>query len=281
MIPHSSLSTMALFRLLKSQQIQFAGHKKWKIYGKLKCRSGKRMKKENRVFFNLEADAKAAGYRPCGHCMPIAYQQWKMELFARDANANKNLLPQDGEVYYHGRVVNLDQANALLEDLLKSIAWEHDQAKIFGKTIITKRKVAWYGDFPFPYRYSGTEKIALPWNDLLQTIKQLAELHSGETYNSCLLNLYHSGEEGMAWHSDDEKELQKDSTIASLSFGADRKFAFKHRQTKERIDLWLEHGSLLTMKGTTQTHWVHRLPPTKKVKLPRVNLTFRQMNPLP
>ena len=281
MIPHHSLTAHTLYRMLKQRQIRFAGHKKLKIYGTLQCRSGKRMKKENRVFFNFEEQAQAAGYRPCGHCMPIAYQKWKMELFAKDADPAKNLLPQDGEVYYYGRVVDLQHAHTLFEDLLHHIAWQHDQAKIFGKTIITKRKVAWYGDDPFPYRYSGTEKIALPWNDLLQTIKQVAEQQSGETYNSCLLNLYHSGDEGMAWHSDDEKELQKDSTIASLSFGAERKFAFKHRHTKERIDLWLEHGSLLTMKGTTQTYWMHRLPPTKKVKAPRVNLTFRQMNALP
>jgi alkylated DNA repair dioxygenase AlkB len=103
------------------------------------------------------------------------------------------------------------------------------------------------------------------------------EAVSGEKYNSCLLNLYHTGEEGMAWHSDGEKELQKDGAIASLSFGAERKFSFKHKVTKEKIELWLQDGSLLVMKGTTQSHWLHRLPPTKKVLTPRINLTFRQI----
>jgi alkylated DNA repair dioxygenase AlkB len=90
-----------------------------------------------------------------------------------------------------------------------------------------------------------------------------------------LLNLYHTGEEGMAWHSDGEKDLKKDGAIGSMSFGAERKFAFKHKKNQEKVELFLEHGSLLVMKDTTQTHWLHRLPPTKRVASARVNLTFR------
>ena len=82
----------------------------------------------------------------------------------------------------------------------------------------------------------------------------------------------------MTWHSDGERELKKNGAIASLSFGAEPRFAFKHKQTGEKVNLKLEHGSLMTMKGTTQTHWLHRLPPTKSVKSPRINLTFRQIN---
>jgi len=90
-----------------------------------------------------------------------------------------------------------------------------------------------------------------------------------------LANLYHDGSEGMAWHSDGEKDLKKDGAIASLSFGAERKFAFKHKQSKETVSMVLEHGSLLVMKDTTQTNWLHRLPPTKRINKPRINLTFR------
>lgn len=200
-----------------------------------------------------------------------------MELFERKVDPDKNWLPQDGTVNYYGKIFDPTEANRLFEVLLHKIDWQADQAVIFGKTIVTKRKVAWYAEKPFPYRYSGTTKIALPWTTELRSIKEQAEKHSGEYYNSCLLNLYHSGEEGMAWHSDGETELKKDGAIASLSFGVERKFSFKHKQTKERIDLQLENGSLMVMKGCTQTHWLHRLPPTKKVHLPRVNLTFRQM----
>ena len=101
---------------------------------------------------------------------------------------------------------------------------------------------------------------------------------TGETFNSCLLNLYHSGGEGMAWHSDGEKDLKKNGAIASMTFGAERKFSFKHKETKETISLTLEHGSLLIMKGETQKHWLHRLPPTKLITQPRINLTFRTIN---
>ncbi|MFM1962264.1 MAG: hypothetical protein RLZZ172_1109 [Bacteroidota bacterium] len=198
-----------------------------------------------------------------------------LSLFDTIPDFEKNLLPQDGEVFYHGRILDLQKATQFKDELMNDIAWENDQAVIFGKLIITKRKVAWYGDSQFSYTYSGITKTALPWTPALEALKRMVEELSGETYNSCLLNLYHTGEEGMAWHSDGEKDLKKNGAIASLSFGAERKFAFKHKQTGEVVNTFLEHGSLLVMKGTTQTHWLHRLPPTKKVDAPRINLTFR------
>lgn len=187
------------------------------------------------------------------------------------------LLPFDGDVEYFGKVLSTKQANHLLQRLLTSIEWRNDEAVIFGRHIITKRKVAWYADKPFSYTYSNITKQALPWTPELLELKTLSEKLTGAAYNSCLLNLYHSGEEGMAWHSDDEKTLGHHSAIASLSFGAERKFSFKHKQTKETVSVVLEHGSLLVMKGATQINWLHRLPPTKKVNKPRVNLTFRLM----
>lgn len=108
-------------------------------------------------------------------------------------------------------------------------------------------------------------------------LKTIAEHESGETYNSCLLNLYHDGSQGMAWHSDGERDLKQNGAIGSISLGAERKFALKNKKTKEVVTKILEHGSLLVMKGTTQTHWVHRLPPTKIVHTPRINLTFRNI----
>ena len=196
-----------------------------------------------------------------------------MDLFNNDLNAN--LLPYDGEVIYYGLV--LPQAKAILyfDTLMKDIEWKHDEAIIFGKKIITKRKVAWYGDDNYAYTYSNTTKQALSWTKELLELKKLAEEITGTKYNSCLLNLYHNGDEAMAWHSDDEKSLGKNTAIASLSLGAERKFAFKHKTTKEKRDLILENGSLLVMKGTTQTHWLHRLSTSAKVKHPRINLTFR------
>jgi alkylated DNA repair dioxygenase AlkB len=198
-----------------------------------------------------------------------------MDLFSTETITN--LLPYDGEVNYYGKMVDKPHADYYLDKLLNTIDWKNDEAIIFGKHIITKRKVAWYGDANYSYAYSGTTRHALPWTKELLELKALVEGLTATVYNSCLLNLYHNGDEGMAWHSDDEKALGKDSTIASLSFGAERKFALKHRITKEGTSLFLKHGSLLVMKGTTQTHWLHSLPKTKKVTSPRVNLTFRTM----
>lgn len=199
-------------------------------------------------------------------------------LFTLPLDSSKNYLPQDGTVHYHGAICSADEAHRFYEKLLNTIEWKNDEAIIFGKRIITKRKVAWYAAEPFEYTYSKVTKQALLWTPELLEIKKLAEEHSGETYNSCLLNLYHNGSEGMAWHSDGEKDLKKNGTIASMSFGAERKFAFKHKQTKEVVNIHLENGSLLVMKGITQTHWLHRLPPTKNVHTPRINLTFRTIH---
>jgi alkylated DNA repair dioxygenase AlkB len=198
-----------------------------------------------------------------------------MKLFEDIIEKTKNWLPADGTVNYYGKLLNKNEADFYLNKLLETIEWRNDEAIIFGKKIITKRKVAWYGEKPFEYTYSNITKYALPWTKELLELKTLIEKETGETFNSCLLNLYHNGEEGMAWHSDGETDLKKDGAIGSLSFGAERKFSFKHKQTDNKVELILEHGSLLVMKGTTQKHWLHRLPPTKKVMKPRVNLTFR------
>ena len=198
-----------------------------------------------------------------------------MDLFNNYVDKSRNVLPKDGIVNYYGKLISTRKADVFFNKLQTTIDWKNDEAIIFGKRIITKRKVAWYGEKPFKYTYSKTTKEALPWTKELLELKQLVEAKTGETFNSCLLNLYHTGEEGMAWHSDGEKDLKKNGAIASLSLGAERKFGFKHKATKEAVFFYLEHGSLLVMKGSTKTHWLHRLPPTKKVSTPRINLTFR------
>ena len=186
-----------------------------------------------------------------------------------------NLLPADGVVDYYGQVLAPAEAARYLDRLLTHIDWRNDEAVIFGRHIITKRKVAWYGDSDYTYAYSNIIRQALPWTEDLLGLKAMTERLTGATYNSCLLNLYHDGEEGMAWHSDDEKELAPDGAIASLSFGAERRFLLRHKASKEQVEVSLASGSLLVMRGTTQTHWLHSLPKMKKVRAPRVNLTFR------
>ena len=196
-----------------------------------------------------------------------------MDLFSD--NQIINLLPYDGTVFYYGTVIPQTEANQYFNQLYNTIEWRNDESIIFGKHIITSRKVAWYGTEEYSYSYSNTTKKALPWTTELLALKAVAEQTAKATYNSCLLNLYHNGSEGMSWHSDAEKMLQKEGSIASFSFGAERKFAFKHKQTKDTTAILLEHGSLLEMKNNTQTHWLHRLPPSRLIKTPRINLTFR------
>jgi alkylated DNA repair dioxygenase AlkB len=188
-----------------------------------------------------------------------------------------NLLPYDGVVNYYGKVLKIPESKHYFNRLLNSIEWRYDEVVIFGKHIITKRQTAWYADAGYLYTYSGATKKALPWTKELLELKQIAEKLTCTTFNSCLLNLYHNGNEGMAWHSDNEKSLTKNAPIVSLSFGAERKFSLKHKRTKLGVSVILENGSLLLMKDATQTHWLHCLPKSKKVNDPRINLTFRTM----
>ena len=198
-----------------------------------------------------------------------------MDLFNSDTLSN--ILPYGGTVHYFGVIFKQEEIEYFYEKLLNKIEWKNDEVFIYGKHIVTKRKAAWYGDKNYAYTYSRTTKYALPWTNDLIELKNKTEKLTKETFNSCLLNLYHNGDEGMAWHSDDEKTLVKNGAIASLSFGAERKFYFKHKETKETVTVGLENGSLLSMKDTTQTNWLHRLPTTKKVQTPRINLTFRSI----
>ncbi len=197
----------------------------------------------------------------------------RMDLFGNDPTAN--LLPCHGTVNYHGPILSLADAQRYYDILLHDIPWKNDEAVIFGKHIITAREVAWYGDSAYSYTYSGTTKQALPWTPELAALKAIVEKITGTVFNSCLLNLYHSGDEGMAWHSDDEAALGKNTTIASVSLGAERKFSFKHKRSQQKAEVLLEHGSLLVMKDETQTHWLHCIAKSKRVKTPRINLTFR------
>ncbi len=198
-----------------------------------------------------------------------------MDLFPQDPA--ENLLPRDGTVNYFGPVLAADAARDCHQALLRDIPWRNDETVIFGRHIVTARKVAWYGDSDFPYTYSGTTKQALPWTGELSMLKDLVEKLTATRYNSCLLNLYHDGNEGMAWHSDDEGSLGRNPTIASLSLGAERTFRLKHKRLPLAVALSLENGSLLVMKDTTQSHWLHCVPKSTRIKTPRINLTFRTM----
>lgn len=216
-----------------------------------------------------------SGHLPGRYYMKNEPRDGEMILLHKDKV--RNILHTDGTVNYYGKVLSSKEADQYFVLLMQNILWKNDEVVIFGRHFVTKRKAAWYGDSDYLYTYSNTTKQALTWTKELSDLKQIVEEIAEVKFNSCLLNLYHTGNEGMGWHSDDEISLGKNNTIASLSLGAERKFLFKHKQTKQTASLVLEHGSLLIMKDSTQTNWLHSLPKSKSITRPRINLTFRKI----
>ena len=183
-----------------------------------------------------------------------------------------NLVPGDGELRLVPDAVA--EPGRVLERLLAEIDWQQDTARIMGRQVALPRLTAWYGDAG--YRYSGIDNPPRTWLPLLLELKQAAETIAGSAFNSVLANLYRDGKDSMGWHSDDERALGRDPVIASLSFGAIRRFRLKHKRNREqRLGLDLPAGSCLVMAGTLQHHWQHALPKTARPVGPRVNLTFR------
>ena len=174
---------------------------------------------------------------------------------------------------------NLDESQSYMRNLTQSVLWRREKIKMWGKEIVTKKRIAWYADDGKSYTYSGSTFFPSQWNNVLLQLKERVENYSEIKFNSVLLNEYPNGEVGMGWHSDDEKELGTDPIIASLSFGANRDFIFKHKTDKsiKNVKLNLKSGSLLIMLGSTQHYWKHSLPKRLKVKEPRINLTFRNI----
>ena len=160
-----------------------------------------------------------------------------MDLFNQERISN--ILHKDGTVNYYPNVLTHNEANLYFNLLWQKIVWKNDEAIIFGKHIVTKRKVAWYGDSDYLYTYSNTTKQAFVWTKELLDLREIVEKLTETKFNSCLLNLYHNGNEGIGWHSDDEKSLEKNSTIASLSLGAERKFSFKLSKLQQLFHLYL------------------------------------------
>ena len=199
-------------------------------------------------------------------------------LFVSDPGQYRlNLLPKDGCVDYHPEFLNTLDSTQLMKQLRVSLQWEPDQLIMFGKRITTRRQVAWVGDPDCAYTYSGVKKQPQAWTPELLALKHQLEQLTQAEFNSCLLNLYHDGADGMGWHSDDEKELDAQAPIASLSLGSTRKFAFRHKKDKTTASLALENGSALIMHAPTQQFWQHALMKTKTVNTPRINLTFRKI----
>jgi alkylated DNA repair dioxygenase AlkB len=183
-------------------------------------------------------------------------------LFEKRLKDPKNIIPHGGEAIYHGSILDEHVADQIFEKLLRETKWKKAEWIIYDKHHVTPRKVAWYG----PKKR---------WPDELIYIKEKVESLTGVEYRHVLLNLYETGEIGLGWHSDEES-LEEDSSIASVSLGAERVFKFRHNETLETVALVLEHGSLVEMKGVLQNFWKHHLPKAARVLHPRINLTFRK-----
>jgi alkylated DNA repair dioxygenase AlkB len=171
-----------------------------------------------------------------------------------------------------------EEADRLLASSRRDLAWHSEEVIIFGERRRVPRLVAWYGEPEAVYTYSGVRHEPLPFTADLVAIRERVERLSGARFNSALANLYRDGRDGMGWHADDEPELGRNPVIASVSFGATRRFTLRHRRRKDlKYSIDLEHGSLLVMEGPTQHHWLHALPKTAHEVGERINLTFRRV----
>jgi alkylated DNA repair dioxygenase AlkB len=177
---------------------------------------------------------------------------------------------------YRPALFTAQESQTLLQTFINTIAWEQRTITMYGKSMMTPRLTAWYGDTGKNYAYSGNKFNPYPWTNELLSIKTRIEPIAGVTFNSVLLNYYRNGNDSVAWHSDNETELGLQPIIASVSFGQVRSFDIRHKQNhNEKYSVRLENGSLLLMQGDLQQHWEHRIAKSAGAMQPRINLTFR------
>jgi alkylated DNA repair dioxygenase AlkB len=181
----------------------------------------------------------------------------------------------DGRLHWWPDFIDVAEVVSLHAALVEEIPWEQHQVRIMGRLLDCPRLSCWIGDQGTAYVYSRVRFEPRPWTPTLALLRERVSAAAGARFNSVLANRYRDGRDAMGWHADDEPELGPEPVIASLSLGATRRFAMKHRVSGERRNLDLTAGSLLLMAGATQRHWVHALPRTARPVGERVNLTFR------
>ncbi len=183
----------------------------------------------------------------------------------------------DADIEYIENFYSINEATALFDIFQQHLLWRQDDIRMFGKIVKIPRLQAWYGDNNLRYRYSNMTLTAQPWATSLLAIKSRISDYCHHDFNAVLANLYRSENDSVGWHSDNEPELGKTPTIASLSFGAEREFQLKHISTNAKKNILLAPGSLLIMKGNMQSSWQHCLPKKTRKIAPRINLTFRKI----
>lgn len=200
--------------------------------------------------------------------------------FFDDEDAAKEISLLNGELVYYPQFFTTVESDDFMRILTDNIAWKQESMMMYGKPVLFPRLMAWHGDATSSYRFSGTTYAPEAWTPALAQIRERITPVSGHAFNSVLLNLYRNGNDSMGWHADDEPELGHEPVIASVNFGATRRFQLRYKNDHQRkYELPLQHGSLLIMKGSLQTYWEHQVPKTTKINTGRINLTFRFINP--
>lgn len=198
------------------------------------------------------------------------------DLFAELHNQTPFVLNMpDAKVSYQSAFVSQQKADHYFSVLERTLAWRQDHIRMYGKEVKIPRLQAWYGEPESAYSYSGLTMQPLPWTQALMELKGLCEQAAQCQFNSVLANYYRDGQDSMAMHSDDEPELGKNPIIASLSLGESRDFDLRHKRTREKQRVALQHGSLLIMGGNTQQYWQHGISKCRAPLGGRINLTFR------
>ncbi|MBY6205357.1 alpha-ketoglutarate-dependent dioxygenase AlkB family protein [Halomonas denitrificans] len=203
-----------------------------------------------------------------------------MKNRSRSGERSVNVLPPGGRLVHDPRWLDPGAALGVFERLLREVDWQRRSVKMFGREVPQPRLIAFQGDEGVSYRYSGGDYLAAPWHPEVGLLRDRLAEELGVGFTSALLNLYRDGADGMGWHADDEPELGREPTIASISLGAARRFLLRNRDDRSRrFEYRLGAGSLLVMEGDLQHHWQHRVPKTARPVGPRINLTFRRILP--
>ncbi|XP_066513004.1 DNA oxidative demethylase ALKBH2-like [Hoplias malabaricus] len=178
-----------------------------------------------------------------------------------------------------------DMLFSRLEEEVEYFTGDKAKVQVYGKMYSVPRQQATYGDEGLMYSFSGVHLLAKEWTPTLEYIRDAVTNATGHTFNFVLVNRYKDGQDHIGEHRDDERELDPTCPIASVTLGATRDFIFRHKDARcgsnkrhiEPVKLELSHGSLLLMNSPTNSNWYHSLPVRKKVKNPRINLTFRRI----
>jgi alkylated DNA repair dioxygenase AlkB len=199
----------------------------------------------------------------------------QLDMFSSSPKNDSPIKILNGEYIFIKDFFNKQESDEYFALLKEKILWKQESMKMYGKELKFPRLTAWYGETSKQYSFSGITLQPNPWSEELTLVKERIEKVAEVDFNSVLLNMYRSGKDSISWHTDAERELGQNPVIASVTFGETRTFQLRHKETKERIDIELTHGSLLVMKGELQHYWQHQIPKTSKEKSTRINLTFR------